>query len=102
MALFPLHRKPTQKIHKLELLVSLRPHLQVQRHAHAVSKLISLPWVVLVCAALQVVLVGGIQWLKPDIRLIQTSSQFAVANRDLDMAQRSPSNFFCNISHPEP
>ncbi|KAF9446820.1 hypothetical protein P691DRAFT_776575 [Macrolepiota fuliginosa MF-IS2] len=63
MSLSPLHRKPTQRIRRLGLLLN------------------SLPWVVLVSAALQVVL-------------------FAVATGDRDIAQRS--HFFCNISNQEP
>lgn len=80
MSLSPLHRKATRRVRKLELLVSENIS-HVRLCAHLYFELISLPWVVLVSAALQAVL-------------------FAVATGDRNIVQRS--HFFCDISNQEP
>ncbi|KXN84763.1 hypothetical protein AN958_12190 [Leucoagaricus sp. SymC.cos] len=65
MSLNPLHRRSTPRMPKLDFL------------------LITLPWITLVGAALQVVL-------------------FAVVGRRLDAVRRTTGFFLCNISDPEP
>ncbi|KAJ3567478.1 hypothetical protein NP233_g6340 [Leucocoprinus birnbaumii] len=65
MSLSPLHRKQSLRVRKLDML------------------LVSLPWITLFGAALQVVL-------------------YTLVNQRLSTVARSPGYFFCNISDPEP